>query len=281
MHPKIKHFVDTNHLPLDTQLRAVCPMCGGKNTFSIKKTFKGYLWRCFRASCDLRGKDTTKLSGEEIKNSLILGSTAVEEPKPFHIPEYFSHITNNMLAQEYLKDVNAWEAFQDGRLDVRYDPHKDRVVFMVMYKGACLGAAGRAVERRRSPKWWNYHQALSQPFLVPHRGFSGFPQHGSGVKWGIVVEDCASAAAASGIADGIALLGTNVNPAYHSMLRSYDFLVLSLDRDATKKAFQVHKEISMLTKCNIHMLEKDVKFYTQQQLLGIYEKYVDKFDFFP
>ena len=44
--------------------RTNCPFCGGRNTFTISRNGREYVWNCYKASCGVSGgKDFLKRNG--------------------------------------------------------------------------------------------------------------------------------------------------------------------------------------------------------------------------
>ncbi len=77
--------------------------------------------------------------------------------------------------------------------------------------------------------------------------------------WGLFVEDCASACSVAGYLTGIALLGTSLLESHIPTLRTYDRLVVALDKDATKKALDLVRRLQAHRPTSLVILDKDVK----------------------
>jgi hypothetical protein len=84
-------------------------------------------------------------------------------------------------------------AFTRDKVDIRYDPARDRIVFMIHNdEDKIIGGVGRALSSVALPKWYVYG-SRNYPFIC------------GGGDTAVVVEDCASACAVSNDFAGVAL----------------------------------------------------------------------------
>lgn len=248
-----------------TSRRMDCPSCGGSNTFSITNLGTIVLFYCFKASCKLKGKQSVEISldslKKEFKNTSQDNSTFSASDSFLFIPETLGRERIN----NYLHKNNCWDAYREGRADIRYDPHEDRVVFMIW----CIGdhepvdAIGRKLSKG-APKWKRYGKS-SNPFICPKE------LENVQNKTLIIVEDCCSACAASSYADSAALLGTSLQASYLKEFLQYDNFILALDKDASKLAFNMQRELQYYRPTKILLLTEDLKSYNPSEIRKLFD----------
>ena len=108
------------------------------------------------------------------------------------------------------------------------------------------------------PKWLNYNKNIT-PFSC---GTS---------DTAVVVEDCASACAVSGIYTGVALLGTKLKEEYALYLsKNFKKVIVALDRDATKKAFDLSKGLRYLIDTEVKILDEDLKYLNATEIKELF-----------
>ena len=205
-----------------------CPFCGGHKKFTIDRLAYGrLLWNCFRASCTVRGSKNNGRSVEAAKAYVAGNRKQGNASKALPLPALTTRIENSMEASEYIQAVNSKEAYENGLIDIRYDPRTGRVLF---YNSDKSGAVGRAL--KGGPKWLSY-------------GDTSCGIHVGGADKAVLVEDAASACAISRLPDftGIALLGTNLTNTLKNTLHRYNKIYILLDNDATGKAAQMTRKI--------------------------------------
>ncbi|KKL15831.1 hypothetical protein LCGC14_2501650, partial [marine sediment metagenome] len=176
-----------------TSRRMDCPNCGGVNTFSITNLGTIILFYCFKASCKLKGRHQVDASIESIKGAFEIknrNDDPMNLDKFMFIPETLSRERIN----RFLHDNNCWDAYREGRADIRYDIREDRVVFMIWKYADTepVDAVGKKLTTAES-KWKRYGK-MSVPFICPMESESQS-------KTLIIVEDCCSACAASAYCD--------------------------------------------------------------------------------
>jgi DNA primase len=141
------------------------------------------------------------------------------------------------------------DVYKAGGFRPMYDPAERRFVFPIKKDGKVVGGIGRSLIGAY-PKTLNYNETYTLPFTC-----------GTG-KIALLVEDCASAVAASRHPDitGIALLGTNIRKDFIHAMTSYDWVGIALDPDAYKKSIRLKKQISPYVKdARILKLPNDIK----------------------
>ena len=137
---------------------------------------------------------------------------------------------------------------------------QDRVVFLIRDNEdptTFVGAVGRALNSMTYPKWYMYGNK-DVPFKC------GLEEH----KEAIIVEDCASACAVSNILTGVAILGTSLKESHKQYLKQYDKIYVGLDRDATKKSYDIANELKSYGLQNVHVkpLSDDLKYFSTEEI---------------
>ena len=177
------------------------------------------------------------------------------------MPDTFVSLSRQPEAEAYVRRVNAYEAYRNGLADIRYDLRSNRVVYLIRHENRVVDAAGRALNNNMKPKWWRYGKS-GHPFVC-----------GSG-RIGVLLEDCASACSVANIISGIALLGTSLLDSHIPTLRTYDRLVVALDKDATKKALDLVRRLQAIRPTSLVILDKDVKDMTDDERKHTFDKYI-------
>jgi len=230
-----------------------CPFCGGRKKFTISKIDGRTVWNCYRASCTVRGAYNTGRSLAAIKNRLnSTEKRTVKRTNP--IPSILSDVDNHPTAVKYLETVNAYEAYKNKLIDIKYAPAHNRVLYLNADK---TGAVGRALDNRK-PKWMTF----------------GDTEYGISVGTGshaILVEDVASACSVSRITGltGYALLGTNITTPIKSNLKQFTKCTIVLDLDASSKAISLAKSIQYITEVNVRLTREDLKCLTGDQIKAV------------
>jgi len=225
-------------------LRYDCPFCDHKKTLSIKNDNGTILYHCFSASCDVRGKVSDRKELTFSKPKIV-----ADKPVPLD-SRSFVPLGRNQKALDMVVKRNSYEAYQHARADIRYDVRQDRVVFMVYKDGKAVDAVGRKLnEDDNRPKWFRYARSR-HPFVCKAK---------TDTDTAFLVEDCFSACAVSQVYHGVALMGTNLPNEYLTTLKSYGRIVVALDRDASKKAIELTKQLKLYVPSTLVFLEKDIK----------------------
>ena len=243
--------------------RSDCPVCGKKNTFSVNDDGMQRLWFCFHADCNVSGRTGIALTRDFAKFAM-----KKQEPKiskdtltKFELPNTFVSLSRSLDAELYLKSVNAYDAYLAGRADIRYDFKRNRVAYIVKQGNNVVDAAGRAIDNR-NPKWYRY-------------GSSSLPFYCGSSRTAIVLEDCASACAASELVTGVALLGTNLLEEHISTLKNYERIFVALDKDATDKAVGMVKVLCRHVPTKLMVLHRDLKNLTKEERNDLIRSYID------
>ena len=230
--------------PSDVALRMDCPACNHKNTLSIMNNNGTILYHCFSASCNVKGRVSDRKELTFSKPKPLADKSVPLDSRSF-VP-----LSRNCKALDMVVKRNSYEAYQHARADIRYDVRQDRVVFMVYKDGKTVDAVGRKLnEDDNRPKWFRYARSR-HPFVCRAK---------TDTDIAFLVEDCFSACAVSQVYHGIALMGTNLPNEYLTTLKSYSKIVVALDRDASKKAIELTKQLKLYVPSTLVFLEKDIK----------------------
>lgn len=236
-------------LPLNETVYRDCPVCNGRNKFSVTRTREGVLWNCFKASCSVRG--FSPLAGELLKpnrkpNKLrpYRGSLRLLEPEH----EQFFRERFPGLCTEQLELL-------------RWAPEDDRWAFPILDpRGYCRGWTLRAYDGRDPKSLTRMHaDGPSQSWHEP-----GWIARNS--DWAhkvVLVEDQMSAmVCASAGMSACALLGTQLNNdkvREIAMQRPREVL-LALDADATEEAFRLARRWGLaFERIRVVVLKRDLK----------------------
>lgn len=244
-----------------------CPICGNKNTLSIKREGVALLFYCFHASCHIKGKiedDNAKIDAISAYFNIYNNDGICNNNQNPKNNKDLLFIRKNSSCTDYLRsfDISCMD------LDyLKYDPKQDRLVFPLDYKGKNYGHVGRLLNMadNTSPKWLVYSRLLGCPF------FSNRKQKTEKL---LLVEDCISALRTRDIIDSCAILGTSINQNTIPYLLDYNKLYLALDDDATGKALEIQKQLSLYRETHIIPLTKDLKYFTNQELKEFKEKWL-------
>ena len=236
-------------------LRVNCPNCGGKKTLSISKFDGQLVWNCFKAACEIGGRENVGRTPSEIRNTLSGVQNKFERKSP-DIPTVLSTPNSNDQVIKYLEDNNSLHAFETGLLRVEYHPAEKRVLF---FNQSQIGCVGRSLNKRVKPKWKAYGNT-SELFTVGNS------------EYGVIVEDAASACsvASTGHYSGICLLGTHMNREQKRTIKErYKKVIIALDKDATRKSILLLQQLGGVIKAHVKMLEADLKQYKVKQVMEI------------
>ena len=165
-------------LPLQPNgsMRLDCPVCSKKNTFSVAEQNGQRLYNCFHAQCDTRGRTDLRLTRDNVRESFLPRRVkAVDQSLVFEEPSTFVPISRSEEALSYIKSVHALNSFREGRVDLRFDFKRNRVVYLIFDGHRMVDAVGRSLTNEK-PKWWRY-------------GRSGYPFLCGNGHVGIIVED--------------------------------------------------------------------------------------------
>ena len=66
----INTFINDIDMHLNETKRMDCPVCNGKNTFTVSFINGVRVWNCYKASCSTKGNVSVRLNVDDIKQSL-------------------------------------------------------------------------------------------------------------------------------------------------------------------------------------------------------------------
>lgn len=232
---KATQFCQTLQLPSNTSRRTDCPVCNGNNTFSVSNTTGKLLFKCFKASCDVRGIQNTILSMTNIKERIV--EKAAEPLQLKDCIGWDNKLGEYPVVMEYLSKNNCMEAFRAYPKKFYFDRIKERVVFCEPDDlNSFKSAAGRSLIGEL-PKWYKY-RALPYSYFTCNKvdDLGDFPV--------VIVEDAASACGAARVAHGLALCGTSWNlPSLLDILGDFSDIIVSLDKDAQLKTLKLQRDL--------------------------------------
>ena len=254
-------YIKQLNIPANSVVRMDCPFCLHKNTFSVNTEDGKISWKCFHASCTIGGTTERPMSPEDVKKFLELSSPVRQDTQQvinWTIPKHFTNIQSSEKCLNYVRENNCYPAYLEGTVSIYYDPRKDRAAFIVKKDNEPVSAVGRSLNPVSSPKWFNYNK-------------NNIPFTCGSSDTAVVVEDCASACAVSPIYTGVALLGTNMKDEYALFLaQNFKKVIIALDRDATKKAFDLSKSLRYLIDTDVQVLEEDLKYLNTQKIKELF-----------
>jgi len=242
----LKGYVESLTIAPYGRYRSDCPLCGKPNTFSVTDNGFERLWNCFHADCHTKGGTGISLTKDNSKQAFVKRQVKEEVTKvDFVIPDTFVSLSRNINAENYVKEVQSYNAYLDGLADIRYDFQRDRVVYLVKDGDKVIDATGRSLTNSK-PKWLRYGTS-KMPFVC-------------GLTDNLfVVEDCPSACSISNIVTGMALMGTSLLDSHIQVIQNYKKIFVALDRDATRKAVDIVRHLSNYVPTKLVVLKKDLK----------------------
>jgi len=237
-------------LRTDEHRRVDCPFCGGRKTLSLSNVDGAFLWHCYKASCDARGRKTLGRTADQIRGRLERQSRS-RSRTTLPIPSPVSDPTMHSRVMQYLHDNGCVDAYENGWARIKYAPAEGRVLF---YTNDRNGAVGRSLSGK-TPKWKAYGDTTD--VLTVGEGNTL-----------VLVEDAASACSVARV-DGYvggALLGTTLTHRHRDQLRSYAAVTIALDKDASRKSLRMHSAIQGLVPSKVRLLSEDAKYMTIDQI---------------
>lgn len=235
---KLTDFIDTLDLSVDQTYRGDCPICHGRNTFTVTRSYGNVLYNCYKNSCSLSGSVHKNMDAMTIKQLLSNGAETPSESdsgwdlRGYSVPPYvipYAEVDtpiDPMFLKRYDIDPE----------DVHYDIRQDRLVFIVLSEELeVVDAVGRSLTGRQ-PKWLRY---ASSP--VPYTW--GFDSNTV-----VIVEDAVSAYVVGSAfrmdCTGLALLGTQLTAFHKQYIKKYwDNVIVALDPDARDKSIKIAREL--------------------------------------
>lgn len=245
----------------------LCPSCfggsSGERAFSIMRSGNTIFFKCFRASCAIRG--STDVYGTLGDTKIELVPKAVDRRRFFTgklIPLQPDH--HKLLGSKY----GIWaEEFHDAR--VLFDPQEGRFSFPVLSpSGLVRGMSLRSFDPHKL-KWDHYREDWLNPWMAWYER-----PYVSKSKPLIIVEDQISALKVSRSYLAVAILGTHLNLEMVQeigMIADQRQVLLALDKDATAKAVEFVDQFKFFTNGRFAAmaLDKDIKFMSTPEVLSL------------
>jgi hypothetical protein len=238
---ELKAFVqiEGSHLANGNSLRVVCPSCKAEHeqSFMIRKSDLGDLTGyCFRATCPIHGKvvgdksvHTYEAQTSKFKPRVYEGQ---KQLAPMHLRMF--------LWRKYNIGLN--KAVAEG---VAYNEAQRRMVWPCYDKDfESFGHMTKAMPQASKdyPKWVTYFDRETVKLHYPRANIWN-EYKGNTI---VAVEDIISAVRIAQVCDSVALLGTHLTMDMVNELASkYDKLVIALDDDATKLAYNMKKKYGL------------------------------------
>ena len=252
------------HIPLGATTHDVaCPWCGHSKSFSVTKTFRGdILFLCHRASCSesgyIRDKDGS------VRNSGTPTAGREFSPRMFDTPTIRvggEQLANIMDSYGLTEDEISWAGWL-------FCPSSNRLAMPVYSPlGVRRGIVAKGLSPNQVPKSLTFKE-VDEPWMGWYlRDLVSIPNSKDKFSTVVVVEDLISALKASRFYPTVALMGTHIS---HNILMELTALgeriVLSLDSDATQKAYDYTEQLACYGNFCAVPLSKDVKDMTQEEL---------------
>lgn len=232
---KISDYIDELGLVFDQTYRGNCPICNGKNTFTVTREYSNVKYNCYKNSCGIGGRHRQRLTASEIiaMHESRHESYSQQDLCPYVLPPYIYpyHGVEHPLDPTFLN------RYKIEPLDVHYDIRQDRLVFLIYTDTNILvDAVGRSLNNRH-PKWLRY-AASPMPYVM-----------GDESKYAVIVEDAISAYVVNQLFDdictGVALLGTQLTDFHKQYIQSnYENVIVALDPDARDKTIKIARELN-------------------------------------
>ena len=256
---KISDFIHSLDLSVDQMHRGNCPVCHGRNTFTVTRGYREVMYNCYKNSCGISGKHHQRMDAEtlialhKIKNAPENASK--QYLCPFVAPPYLVPYSE----VEHPIDTTFLQRYNIDQKDVMYDVRQDRLVFPVYAETVGLvDAVGRALKWNRKPKWLRYASSPA-PYTF---------------GWGntaVIVEDAISAYVVGKLFDsatGVALLGTQLTAFHKQYIQKwFDNIIVALDPDARDKTLKIARELD----AKALNLKDDLKYRVTEDLDNLKE----------
>ena len=259
-------FIEDLNLGLEEQHRGDCPVCSGNNTFTVTRNRDGILYNCYKADCNISGKQSSQIRVSDLTAKAQVPTT------PFVLPPHVlvgrPEITRWIETHEY--------PFEN--VELYYDIKEERIVFPVRQEGKIVDATGRSIKKAVvSISKTSYNWRNCQPKWKRYGSSSHAYTHGTG-DVAVIVEDAISGAmvgATIATATGVALMGTSLLSAHVEQLRAFEGVIIALDPDALKKTLLFSQELRSKLDTNkifAMKLEDDLKYRKNNDILKLKDK---------
>lgn len=240
-------------------IRSNCPVCYNKNTFSADIVEGSVVYFCYHASCHIKGRLNDRLSLDRCRE---LVKPITKDNTKFVIPDYWQNPLQNRRCLGFIQYWKMLDAYADKYVNLYYDPKQERCVFLIRgFRGELNGATGRSLNGQ-APKWFVYHRTDRSLGLIRKKHISNKI---------LLVEDLISAVRSPILT--AALLGTYLPTNQILKLKEYSKVFIALDPDATIKSIDIQKAIQPYTNAYIIPLQKDIKYYNDDELENLKKEF--------
>ena len=62
----INDYIKNLDVDIDSTKRMDCPVCNGKNTFTVTNNMGRLLWNCYKVSCNVGGNERINMTVDQI-----------------------------------------------------------------------------------------------------------------------------------------------------------------------------------------------------------------------
>lgn len=260
----IRDYVKKLRIPRNTNYRGGCPLCGGINTLSVSNTDGKLRWYCFKASCHVKGTNSTEPSLFDAKDFLDAEEPKTKEPLAIQdCAGWQTDVQQHERPWKYLQDNNCQIAFEAYPDKFFYDVPNQRMVFCEKLGTNALAlATGRSLVGR-VPKWYKYVALPGTYFTLLNN---------ANATTIFITEDCASAASLYRLGSSLALCGTawNLYALVQVIVKlGAKNIMVCLDKDARLLALRLRTELRSIgdfTNVGLGLLSDDAKYLAIDQL---------------
>lgn len=237
-----------------------CPWCKQNKSFAVTKTAKGdILFMCHRSRCGQAGY--IRYRG--------WASGAPDQGRMF-TPRVFDYPTTRVGGTKlsYLVATYDLTPAEVHWAEWMYSYKNDRLVMPVFSPfGAHRGHVAKAYNPNDIPKDINYKEVDDTWMAWYIRDPMALPDEEGKLSTVVVVEDMVSALKASRFYPAVAILGSHINyDMLTEIVATSDNVVISLDRDATQKAYEYSRQFALFGNFRTVPLSKDVKNMNKEEL---------------
>lgn len=250
--------------PNETLPNCECPHCLGgtakEKSFSVTRTDDGFMYNCYRASCDMAGFVPEKPKLEQVS----AGKPHIKPKKTKEIYKTFDKCTFYLTVDQYAFfqskfNLTVTDIQASG---VKYCAASMSYIFPIFNRhGLQVGVVDRAFNGR-TPKALTILEGPTVKLYFPKQ------KEWSSTDPVVVVEDVISAIRVSKYKPCVALLGCSMSEEAATVLRKLtNRLVIALDNDATSAALKLSKQYKwMFDDIIVQHLSKDPKDMSDKAL---------------
>ena len=242
--------------------RATCPSCCATDESSLgwQRTDDGGLrYRCYRASCGIRGYIPLGAGGVRSKNERATGGSATPRKRK----EFKGELRE--LEESEAKLLETRFGIQRQVLQkagVKYSPDRQRYWYPIYnILGYEIGGTARSYRPDAVKKAIAYPDNTNHPLVSWYLPFKSGPL--------VIVEDQVSAIKVSKVSNSLALLGTHMPLDVVKLLQNLkpSRIILALDPDATSTALQIAGYYGLfLGNLSVAILSKDPKDMSYEEI---------------